>query len=123
MGAFDTTEKNAMLDSTLGSGTPATVYLAAYVSSTEVTGNNYSRVAITNNSTNWPAASSGAKTNGTDFSFPQASGSWGTIDELRLHRHITNEDIICSHTVSKAITTDDTLVVSSGDFDLTITDS
>lgn len=120
---FSTDEKNAMLDSKLGTGTPATVYLAAYVASTEVSGNSYARVAITNNGTNFPAAAASAKTNGTDFSFPEATGSWGTIDEIRLHGHITNEDIICSDTVSKAITSGDTLIVRAGDFDLTITDS
>lgn len=110
-----------MLDSKLGSGTPTTVYLAAYVSSSEVTGNGYSRVAITNNATNFPNASAGAKTSGADFSFPEATGSWGTVDELRLHGHITSEDIICSDTISKVIGDGDTLTVKSGDFDLSLT--
>tara|TARA_R110000772_G_scaffold83288_6_gene176132 strand:+ start:2711 stop:3079 length:369 start_codon:yes stop_codon:yes gene_type:complete len=119
---FSTLEKNAMLDSKLGTGTPVTVYLAAYVAATEVTGNGYVRVAITNNATNWPAAAASAMANGADFSFPEATGSWGTVDELRLHNHITNEDIICTDTISKVIGSGDTLVVKTGDFDLTITD-
>lgn len=121
MGTFASAERDAMLDSKLGSGTPATVYLAAYVSSVEVSGNSYARVAITNNVSNFPASSGGAKSNGSDFSFPEATGSWGTVDELRLHGHITNEDVICSDTISKVIGDGDTLTVKSGDFDMSLT--
>lgn len=120
MGTFAVAERNAMLDSKLGSGTPATVQLAAYVSSVEVTGNGYARVTITNNATNFPAASAGAKSNGADFSFPEATGSWGTVDELRLHNG-AGEDVICSDTISKVIGAGDTLTVKTGDFDMTLT--
>ena len=46
---------------------------------TEPVGFSYARVAKTNNLTNWPAAVGGAKANGTAITFPQATGSWGTI--------------------------------------------
>lgn len=46
---------------------------------TEVTGGSYARVAVTNNSTNWPAAAAGAKSNGTVITFPTATADWGTI--------------------------------------------
>jgi hypothetical protein len=48
---------------------------------TEVSGGAYARVAVTNNTTNWPAASGGtaAKSNGTVITFPTATASWGTV--------------------------------------------
>jgi hypothetical protein len=67
--------------------TPAgTLYLALYSvapnsdgsGGTELTGNNYSRVSITNNTTNWPNASARQKLNGISFVFPQAAGDWLT---------------------------------------------
>lgn len=48
--------------------------------STSSTG--YARVAMTNNATNWPAATGSSPTqkqNGTAITFPAASASWGTV--------------------------------------------
>lgn len=42
----------------------------------ELSGNNYSRVAVTNNTTNWPNYSADQKSNGTTITFPTASGPW-----------------------------------------------
>lgn len=71
-----------VLNAWLGSGTPATVYMALYSAAptdasagTELTGNGYARVAITNNTTNFPAASGGTKQNGTTITFPAATGA------------------------------------------------
>lgn len=81
--------ENALLDHMLGGPDytrPATVYFALYTTGptdagggTEVSGGNYSRVAVTNNATNFPAASGGSKSNGTAIIFPTPSGSWGTV--------------------------------------------
>lgn len=86
--------ENAILDHVLGSTSytkPGTVYVALYTTApsdggggTEVsTGvwTNYSRSSVTNNSTNWPAASSGVKANGTEISFGTAtiSGAAPTV--------------------------------------------
>lgn len=78
-----------VLDHLLGRTTytaPATVYVALYTSAptdsgggTEVSGGSYARVAVTNNATNWPAASSGTKSNGTAIVFPEATADWGTV--------------------------------------------
>ena len=78
--------ENALLDHVLGGGDyarPATVYVALYTAApadagggTEVaTGDwsDYARVAVTNNDTNWPAASGGAKANGTEIDFGTAT--------------------------------------------------
>lgn len=64
----------------------AIVYVALYTATpnasgggTEVSGSNYSRVAVTNNTTNWPNASSATKSNANIITFPTPSGSWGII--------------------------------------------
>lgn len=86
--------ENKLLDHWLGNTAftaPATVYVALYTaapsdagSGTEVTGGSYARVSVTNNTTNWPAASSGSKSNGTAISFPTASAGWGTVEAAAL---------------------------------------
>jgi hypothetical protein len=45
----------------------------------EVSGNNYARVAATNNTTTWPATTTGIKRNGIALTFPTPSGAWGTV--------------------------------------------
>ena len=83
----------ALLNHVLGATSftaPATVYVALYTalptdaaaSGTEVTGGAYARVAVTNNTTNWPAAtgtSPTSKSNGTAITFATPTANWGTI--------------------------------------------
>lgn len=79
----------AVLNEVLGGtafSAPATVYVALFTvapsdsgGGTEVTGGSYARAAVTNNSTNWPNASGGSKSNGTLIAFPAATASWGTV--------------------------------------------
>lgn len=81
--------ENKVLDSVLGNQSfPAnsTVYVALFTitpsdagGGTEVTGGSYARVAVANNLTNFPAASGGSKSNGTDVTFVEATANWGTI--------------------------------------------
>lgn len=78
-----------LLDEVLGGQDytpPATVYIAFYSvtptgagGGTEATGSGYARAAVTNNLTNWPAASGGSpgtKANGTVITFAVATGDW-----------------------------------------------
>ena len=84
--------ENEILDHVLGGGDftrPATVYLALFTvtptdagGGTEVTGGAYARVAVTNNATNFPAASGGSKSIGAQFDFPEATANWGTVVAL-----------------------------------------
>ena len=75
-----------VLDAVLGAVAytpPATVYFALYSATpgdagggtelTTGTSPGYARVAVTNNATNFPAASAGAKTVGVDVTFPTNS--------------------------------------------------
>jgi len=75
--------ENATLDNELGSGTPASVYfgLATSISGdgtiTEVANAGaYARVTVTNNATNFPAASGGQKQNANAITWAQASANW-----------------------------------------------
>jgi hypothetical protein len=82
--------ENALLDHVLGGGDftrPANVTLYLYTATpsdsgggTKVSGNGFSALVVTNNATNFPAASGGAKSNGTvlDFGTPSGAG-WGTV--------------------------------------------
>jgi hypothetical protein len=65
---------------------PADIYVALYTAApsdsgggTEVSGGSYARKQMTNNATNFPAASGGAKANGTDIVFAAPTANWGTI--------------------------------------------
>lgn len=65
---------------------PATYYFALMTAmptaaggGTEVTGGSYARVSVTNNSSNFPAASAGSKQNGNAIDWGTASANWGTI--------------------------------------------
>lgn len=65
---------------------PATVYVALFTTlpsdsggGVEVSGGGYARVAVTNNSTNFPAASGGSKSNGTLIDFGTATLDWGDV--------------------------------------------
>ncbi len=90
MGAASDYLENKILDHILGKVTytaPDTVYigLAAEVNddgsiSGEPTEASYARVAVTNNAINFPAASNGSKSNGTDIVFGEATGDWGTVN-------------------------------------------
>jgi len=81
--------ENKILDHLFGKTTytaPATLYVGLCASvndagtiTGEPSGNGYARVAVTNNTTNWPDAASGTKSNGTEIAFPQASGTWGSV--------------------------------------------
>lgn len=81
--------ESKVLDHLLGRTTytaPATVYVALYTTAptdagggTEVSGGGYARKAVTNDATNWPAASSSTKSNGTAIAFPEATANWGTV--------------------------------------------
>ncbi len=64
---------------------PANSFMALYTVSpgaggpgTEASGGSYARSQNTNNSTTWPAASSGVKANGVAFTFTTATADWSS---------------------------------------------
>jgi hypothetical protein len=84
--------ENILLDQVLGAVgyTPAAnVAVALYTvtpsdqtAGTEVStsGTGYARITLANNTTNWPAASNGSKSNGTEILFASAEADWGTVE-------------------------------------------
>jgi hypothetical protein len=93
-----------------------TLYFALFVgdplgAGTEVSGNNYGRIGQTNNATNFPAASGGSKTNGTQVTFATPSGSWGTPDHYALCDSLSGGNILraASLTTPRAIGLNDTV--------------
>ena len=123
--------ENKLLDHVLGAATytpPVTVYIALYTvapsdagGGTEVTGGSYARVAVTNNATNFPAATAGAKSNGTVITFPAATASWGTVVAHAELDAPTGGNFLYwgDLTVSKAINSGDTASFAVGDLDFT----
>lgn len=61
-----------------------TLYAALFISGTEVSGDNYSRVAITNNTTNF-VTSGDDVVNGTVINFPQVSAAKNSINSVRFY--------------------------------------
>lgn len=91
-GSFSDFTELELLDHIFSAATytpPATLYVALYTAApsdsgggTEVsTGNwtNYQRAAVTNNATNFPAASAGSKSNGVAITGFYSSGTTATI--------------------------------------------
>jgi hypothetical protein len=128
--------ENKILDIVLGatSYTPAAnIYIAlstsAYsdaatgASCNEVSGGSYARVSATNNATTWPNASGGVKANGIVFTFPAASGSWGTVQSFYIVDANSSGNILygADLTSARAITTGDTASFAVGA--ITITES
>lgn len=78
---------NDILDQLFGSGSPATIYFGLYTTApnadgtggVEVATGSYARGSLTNNNTNFPAASGGDKSNATAITFPTATANWGSI--------------------------------------------
>jgi len=96
MSAMSDYLEKALNDHVLGGGDytrPGTVYVALFTAApsdsgggTEATGGSYARASVTNNSTNWPGATSGTgvKSNGTAITFTTATGDWGTVTHFAI---------------------------------------
>lgn len=91
---------------------------------TEVSGSGYARAAVTNNATNFPAASAGAKSNGTAISFGTASGgNWGTVVAVAVFDASTAGNMLAwgDLTVNRTINDGDSAQFNANDFDVTLT--
>lgn len=121
--------ENEILNHVLGGPpftTPGTVYLAlstsAYTDSatgssmSEVTGGGYARVAVTNDATNWPNATGGQKDNGEVFTFPAATGNWGTVQSFYIVDASSGGNVLygADLTVSRTIASGDTASFAVG---------
>jgi hypothetical protein len=103
---------------------PTTWYLGLFTANpnedgagaTEISGNNYSRKAVTFTVSGNLATNSGA------VEFDAATGSWGTVSHVAVFDASSggNQIAYAALTTSKAITTDDVLRFPAGDVDITL---
>lgn len=125
--------ENAMLNEVFGAeafAAPATLYLGLSTTTptdaggniTEPSGGSYARVAVTNNTTNWPTTTTGEKANGAAFAFPQATASWGTVTHLAIYDAETDGHVLCLAELSspKAVESGDTLSFPIGSIVITL---
>lgn len=123
--------EDAILDHILGGGDftrPATVYVSLHsadpgeTGASELSGNGYARVAVTNNATNWPAASGGAKSNGAAIAFAAASGTdWVEATHFGIWDALTvgNPLYLGALTTPKTVQVGDTASFGIGELDVT----
>ena len=99
---------------------PATLYIGLYTAAptnagggTEVSGGSYARVAMTNNTTNFPAPTGTSPTtsqNGTAITFPTATADWGTVVAVGIFDASSSGNLLAwaSLTESKPVDNGDT---------------
>lgn len=132
MGSFSNFLELELLDHVFGAAAytaPATLYFALFTvtpsdsgGGTEVAGGSYARVGMTNNATNFPAASGGAKSNGVAITFPAATAAWGTVVAMGVFDAGSGGNLLAwgALTTSKTISNGDTASFPIGDFDVTL---
>jgi hypothetical protein len=113
--------ENKLLDHVLRNvsyTSPTTVYVGLYTSDpgddnsgTEVSGGSYARQILS-----VTTASGGIVTSSADVTFPQATGSWGTISHIGLLDALSSGNLLMHTplTTSRAIETGDVLKISTG---------
>ena len=119
--------ENALINATLRATdftAPTAVYVSLHTadptddgSGTEVSGNAYARQEAT-----FGAPSNGVSTTTADITFPQATGSWGTIGWIAIWDASTTGNMLY-HTaldVSKAIDTGDIFKIAAGSLTVTL---
>lgn len=116
---------NAILSLLFGQQSPSaigTLYFAAYTvtpsnagGGTEVTGGSYARVAVTNNTTNFPTASSQTSHNANLIDFGTASANWGTIVAIGVFDASTSGNLLYwgPLTVNKTINSGDSFKIAA----------
>jgi hypothetical protein len=119
--------ENALINVTLRNTSytsPAAVYISLHTADptdagtgTEVSGGSYARQSAT-----FGAPSNGVSTATADITFPQASGTWGTIGWIGIWDASTTGNMLY-HTaldVSKAIDTGDIFKIAAGSLTVTL---
>jgi len=90
---------------------------------TELSGNAYARIAVTNDSnTNWAAAVGGLKKNSTAIQWAQATGDWGTVTHVGLWDHATAGNLLFHGALNtpKTVADEDTFSFGIGDLQITL---
>jgi hypothetical protein len=90
--------------STMWLGLSTTTINSDGTGATEPVANNYSRVSIVNDATQWGTATNGVLYNIAAFTFPQSSGSWGTITYMAFYDAASTGNILFFDTLSPSRT-------------------
>lgn len=119
--------ENALINATLRATTftsPTTVYVSLHTadptdagSGTEVSGGSYAR-----QSASFASPNNGASSTNADITFPQATGSWGTVSHIGIWDSLTTGNLLY-HTqldASKTIDTGDIFKIASGSLTVTL---
>lgn len=97
--------ESKVLDHILGLTTytpPANVYVALFTAAptdagtggSEVTGGSYARATVVNNTTNFPNAVAGVKSNGVAIDFPAATAPWGTVVAVGIYDALVSGNLL-----------------------------
>jgi len=133
MSSFGNYLENELLDHVFGAAAysaPATLYLALSTADptddgsglNEPSGGSYARLGVTNNATNFPAATGGSKSNGVDFTFVTATASWGVISHMAIMDAASGGNLLghAALTSSKTIDNGDTVIFEAGNLTITL---
>ena len=130
MGSFANYWESEILDHIFGKGsyTSPTIYVGLSTADptddgsglAEPTGNAYARVQTS--SSDWNTASAGSLDNANDITFPEATGSWGTITHFVLFDAATAGNMLAHGALgqSKAIGSGDAAQFAAGDLDISL---
>lgn len=130
---FSTATENAILNEIFGKTdyvAPTTLYVGlstttptkAGTNITEPVGGAYARAAVTNNVTNFPAASGSSKANGTVITFAEATGAWGNVTNWVVFDALSGGSMVCfgNITTPKTIDVGDTPSFNTGTLTITM---
>lgn len=133
MAGFSDYLENELLDHVFGAAAfsaPAAIYVSLHTADPGETGanelpgtNGYARVSVTNNATNFPAATGGAKANGTEIAgFAASGGPWSAVTHFGLWDAVTAGNFLGGGALSasKTLTDGDTASFAVGDLDITL---
>ena len=133
MSRFGNYLENELLDHVFGNAAyaaPATLYLALSTADptddgsgiAEPGGGSYTRLGVANNATNFPAASGGSKSNGTNFTFVTATASWGVITHMAIFDAVSGGNMLAHAALSSSKTIDngDTVIFETGNLTITL---
>lgn len=135
MGSKSNYLEKKLLDGVLGGPDfvrPGTVHIALFTTGTlsedgtgavEVSGGGYTRLAVTNTATEFPASSGSPskKTNANLLLFPTATADWGTVTQWAIYDAGTTGNMLYYGTFasSRLIQTGDTATVAAGALSIT----
>jgi len=135
MGSFSDFLENELLDHILGNSAytpPATVYIALCTAAptdastgstiTEATYTGYARASVVNNATNFPAASGGSKSNGTQITFADCTGGSSVITHIAVCDALTAGNVLAWGSLSetKTVTNGDQLIFEISKLTITL---